>query len=79
MEKRILTIFGAGCSSCRLLADKAETAAKELGLNYAVEKVENLNAIVSMGIMKTPALAVDGEVKLVGRVPSVAELKELLS
>ncbi len=78
MSKRMLTIFGAGCGNCRLLAEKAETAARELGPDYEVEKVENLNAIVSMGIMTTPALAIDGEVKLVGRVPSVAELKELM-
>ena len=51
----------------------------ELGLEYELEKIEDVNAIVSMGIMRTPALAINGEVKVAGRVPSVAEVKEILS
>ena len=74
-----LQVVGPGCGNCRMLAERTDAAAKELGLEYELEKIEDVNAIVSMGIMRTPALAVDGEVKLAGRVPSVAEVKEILS
>lgn len=74
-----LQILGTGCANCRRLAAAAEEAAGELGLDYELEKVEKMDAILAMGVMRTPALAVDGQVKLVGRVPSVAELKELFS
>jgi small redox-active disulfide protein 2 len=74
-----LQIVGPGCTNCRTLAERTDVAARELGLEYELEKVEELTAIVSMGIVRTPALVIDGETKLVGRVPSVAELKEILS
>lgn len=73
-----LQVLGPGCANCGALAQRAETAARELGLDYEIEKIEDYNAIASMGVMRTPALAVDGAVKLAGRVPSVAEVKEIL-
>ena len=74
-----IQILGTGCRKCGLLAETAEAAAKELGLEYALEKVTDLNAIIDAGVMTTPALAVDGEVKSTGKVLSVEEIKKLLS
>ncbi len=74
-----IQILGTGCSKCKKLAEAAETAAKELGLAAEVEKVTDINQIMAYGVMMTPALAVDGTVKLVGKVPSVEEIKKLLA
>ena len=73
-----LQILGTGCSKCRLLADAAETAAKELGIDSELEKVTELNRIMGFGVMLTPALVVDGVVKVSGKVPSADEAKALL-
>jgi len=76
---RTLQILGTGCAKCKKLAENTETAAKELGMEYDLAKVSDINAILGFGVMMTPALAVDGKVKVAGRVPSVSELKELLA
>ncbi|HNV22519.1 MAG TPA: thioredoxin family protein [Candidatus Hydrogenedentes bacterium] len=73
-----LQILGTGCPKCQKLAETAETAARELGLEYEVEKVKDIDKIMAFGVMMTPALAVDGEVKVSGKVPSIDELKKLL-
>ena len=73
-----LQILGTGCPKCRLLADAAETAAKELGIEYELEKVTDLNQIMGFGVMLTPALVVDGVVKVSGKVPTADEAKALL-
>lgn len=74
-----LQILGTGCAKCKKLAENTEAAAKELNLDYELVKVTGINAIMGFGVMMTPALAVDGQVKVVGKVPTVAELKELLA
>lgn len=74
-----LAILGAGCAKCQKLAAEAERAAQALGLAYELTKVTDLNDIVAYGVMITPALVVDGEVKVSGRVPSQDELKALLA
>jgi len=74
-----LTVIGPGCARCNTLAQFTEQAAKELGLQYELIKVTDLKQIMALGVMMTPALAVNGNVKVVGKVPSVAELKTLLS
>lgn len=74
-----ITILGPGCWKCKKLAENAETAAKELGVEYEVVKVTEINAIMGFGVMMTPALAVDGELKVSGRIPDVAEIKKLLA
>lgn len=74
-----LTVIGPGCARCKALAQFAEQAARELGLLYELIKVTDLKQIMALGVMMTPALAVNGTVKVVGKVPSVAELKTLLS
>ena len=74
-----LQILGTGCAKCASLANAVELAAKELGLEYEIEKVTDLKRIMSFGVMTTPALAVDGTVKIAGKVPGVDKLKALLS
>lgn len=74
-----LQILGKGCAKCATLSERTEAAAQALGLDYELEKVTDLNAIIDAGVMTTPALAVDGEVKSAGRVLSVEEIKKLLT
>ena len=74
-----IQILGTGCPKCKKLAQNAQTAADELGLDYELEKVTDINRIMKFGVMMTPALAVDGEVKVVGKVPAPEAIKALLS
>jgi len=74
-----IQILGTGCPKCRKLTENAETAAKALGLEYAIVKVTDINEIMKFGVMMTPALAVDGTVKVVGKVPPAEEIQKLLS
>jgi len=76
---KTLQILGTGCPKCQKLTEHTEAAAKELGLQYKLEKVKDLAQIMAFGVMLTPALAVDGKVKVAGKVPSVDEIKELLA
>lgn len=73
-----LQILGTGCPKCRRLTAATEEAARNLGLDYELEKVEDVDSIVAFGVLRTPALAVDGTVKVTGRVPSVADIERLL-
>ena len=72
-------ILGTGCPSCLRLAELAEQAATELGQEFEVEKVTQIDQIMAFGVMTTPALAVDGEVKVSGRLPSLDEIKRLIA
>ena len=74
-----IQILGTGCAKCEKLAQAADIAAKEMGLDYELEKVTDITKIMAFGVMMTPALAVDGDVKVVGKVPSVEDIKELLA
>lgn len=74
-----LQILGPGCPKCKMLAEHTEQAAKALGLEYTLEKVTDINDIIAFGIMTTPALVVDGEVKVAGRVPTAEAIKQLLA
>jgi len=74
-----IQILGTGCSKCKKLAENAEIAAKELGIEYEIEKVTNINDIMKFGVMITPALAVDGKVKIAGKVASPDDIKAMLS
>ncbi|MBN2310384.1 MAG: TM0996/MTH895 family glutaredoxin-like protein [Candidatus Hydrogenedentes bacterium] len=73
-----LQILGMGCPKCQRLAEAAEAAAKELGIEYEIEKVKELDKILEFGVMATPALVVDGEVKVSGKVPTVDEAKGMI-
>ena len=74
-----LQILGTGCAKCNALTMATEKAAQTLGLQYELEKVTDLNKIMSFGVMLTPALVVDGKVKVSGKVPSVDDIKKLLA
>jgi small redox-active disulfide protein 2 len=74
-----IQILGTGCPKCRKLEENARSAVLELGLDVEVEKVSEINEIMSFGVMITPSLAVDGNVKSSGKVLSVEEIKGLLT
>jgi small redox-active disulfide protein 2 len=74
-----IQILGTGCPKCKKLAENAEAAAKALGLEFDIEKVTDIGEIMTFGVMVTPALAVDGQVKVVGKVPSPEEIQRLLA
>lgn len=74
-----LQVLGTGCPKCKKLAETTEAAAKELGIEYELEKVTDINQIMNFGVAMTPALAVDGEVKVTGKVPGVDEIKTLIA
>jgi small redox-active disulfide protein 2 len=73
-----IQVLGTGCKKCSLLQENAEAALKELGLDADVQKIEDINEIIKFGVMSTPALAIDGEVKIVGRVATPEEIKAVL-
>ena len=74
-----ITILGSGCPNCQLLEAQAKKAVEELGLKEAqVEHIYEIEKIIEMGIMMTPALSIDGEIKAMGRIPSVEEIKTWL-
>ena len=73
-----IAILGPGCPKCNTLAKNAKQAAEELGIEYQLDKVTDINAITSFGVMMTPGLVIDGEVKSSGKALSVEEIKELL-
>jgi len=71
-------ILGTGCAKCEKLKHNAEEAIKQSGVEATVEKVTDITQITSFGVMMTPALAIDGEVKLVGKVASPDDIQKLL-
>ena len=73
-----LQIYGTGCPKCQKLTEQTKAAADGLGISYEIEKVTDIGEIAKAGVMMTPALAVDGQVKVVGKVPSVEELQKIL-
>ncbi|MCF7955996.1 MAG: thioredoxin family protein [Phycisphaerae bacterium] len=74
-----IQILGTGCPKCNMLASAVKDAAEEMGIEYEIEKVTQINDIMSFGVMVTPALVIDGQVKVSGKVPKVDEIKAMLS
>ncbi|MFA0822855.1 MAG: thioredoxin family protein [Methanomethylovorans sp.] len=74
-----IEILGSGCAKCKKTKEIIEQAVTELGIDAEVLKVEDINAILNYGVMVTPAVVVDGDVKVAGKVPSVEKVKEWLS
>lgn len=68
-----IQILGTGCPKCKKLTETMETAAKEPGVSYEVEKVTDIMKIMDFGVMSTPGLAIDGKLLLSGRIPSMDE------
>jgi small redox-active disulfide protein 2 len=73
-----IQILGTGCAKCNQLAEATVQAVRELNLPCEFEKVTDLRQIMAFGVMTTPALVVDGKVRLAGKIPSSSELKMLL-
>lgn len=75
----LIQILGTGCSKCQKLEENARQAATELSLDFQIEKVKDLQQIMAFGVMITPALVVDGVVKVAGKVPGLADIKKMLA
>jgi len=76
---RKIEVLGAGCPKCKQTVKIMEMAVAELGIDAKVEKVDDINEIISRGVVTTPAVAIDGKVVLSGKVPTLEEAKALLS
>ena len=75
-----IQVLGSGCPSCQSVEENAKKAAAELGLtNTEVDHIYDIEKIAEMGVMMTPALAVDGKILISGKIPSVEEIKKLLT
>lgn len=74
-----IKILGSGCKNCQKLEKATKKAVEEMGINADIEKVEDFKKIMEYGVMQTPALVVDEDVKFSGRVPKVEDIKEYLS
>jgi len=73
-----IEILGSGCGNCQRLHENVKKACKDLMIDAEIAKVQDFKSIASYGVMATPALVVDGEVKVYGRVPDVVEIKMIL-
>jgi len=73
-----IQVFGPGCPKCELLANNAKAAATELGLDFELEKVSDIEQILALGVIIPPALVIDGKILTKGKASSVSEIKKLL-
>ena len=76
---KLIQVLGPGCPKCEKLKKNAEDAVKLAGIEALVENITDINVIISIGVMMTPALAIDGEVKIVGKVPLPQEIAKFLT
>ena len=76
VDKMKIEILGTGCPKCKKTLANAEKAVKELGANAEIVKVDKIDDIMNYGVMMTPALAIDGEVKISGKVPKPKEIAQ---
>jgi small redox-active disulfide protein 2 len=74
-----IEVLGPGCQKCQVLYEHTKAAVEQLGIECTVEKVTDIRAIMSYGVLSTPALVVDGQVKVAGRVPTAAQIQEMLT
>jgi len=74
----VLQILGSGCPKCQTLAQNAQAAIDEVGIEASVEKVTDMDKIMDMGVAMTPALAIDGEVKSAGKLLSAEKIADML-
>jgi len=73
-----IKVLGTGCAKCGKVYENVKKAIEELGVDVALEKVENIDEIISFGVLMTPAVVIEGVVKVSGRIPSTEELKQWL-
>lgn len=73
-----IKILGSGCPSCKKLEANTKKAVEQMKLDATIEKVEDMKEIMAYGVMSTPALVVDGDIKFMGRVPSPKEIQTYL-
>ena len=73
-----IEIYGSGCTKCKKTEEIVRQAVKELNIKAEISKIEDLQKIIDKGIMMTPAVAVDGVVKILGRVPSIQDVEKIL-
>ncbi len=76
---RLIQVLGPGCGRCEQLKKNAEAAAKSAGIEAVVEKITDINVITGFGVMATPGLVIDGELKISGKVASPEEIKKFLT
>jgi small redox-active disulfide protein 2 len=74
-----IEILGTGCSKCKKVTDNVKRAVDELGLDIQVEKIEDINKILDYGVMMTPGIVIDGEVKVAGKIPDVKQIKQWIT
>lgn len=69
-------VYGTGCANCKALEKTAKKAVEELDMNVEIVKIQDMDKILEAGLMSMPGFAVEGEIKSMGRVPSVDEIKK---
>jgi small redox-active disulfide protein 2 len=74
-----IKILGTGCSRCKALEQITRSAVAEMGITADIEKVEDIVKIMNYGVMRTPALVIDEKIALSGHVPSMTEVKEIIT
>ncbi len=74
-----IQILGSGCPRCKQVETNAREAVKNLNIEAVIEKITDINQIIDFGVTATPALAVDGDVKFSGRIPSVEEIERIIT
>lgn len=78
-KAKTIQVFGTGCPTCKRLFESTKQAVKELGLDVAVEYVTDIQRMLSLGVMSSPVLAIDGQVVVSGQAPNVEKIKELIN
>ena len=76
---KTIEVFGTGCAKCKQLADNATEAAKAANVEFELKKVTDVSEMAGRGVMLTPALAIDGQIRAVGKVPSAADIQNMLA
>jgi small redox-active disulfide protein 2 len=79
LEMKKIQVLGTGCPKCRQLAENAEIAATKLGIEFELEKITDITDIVNCGLMTTPGLIIDGEIKSAGKLPAPEEIMKMLA
>lgn len=74
-----IEILGTGCAKCKKVTDNVKRAVDELGLDIQVEKIEDINRILDYGVMMTPGVVIDGEVKVAGKIPDIKQIKQWIT